>query len=87
MVTLPKEFVATKYPGYFWNITDKRLYSVKVAGELTPLTFSKANRWNHYVAGYKVSVRGEKRTLSIDYLHKLTPKNSVFPVAKELELA
>lgn len=34
MVTLPKDFVATKYPGYFWNVVDKKLYSLKVTGEL-----------------------------------------------------
>ena len=40
MVTLPDNFTMTKYPGYFWNVLDKKLYSIKVTGELKPLVFS-----------------------------------------------
>lgn len=86
MVTLPKEFVATKYPGYFWNIKDELLYSVKVYGALKPLHFNKPNHWNHGMAGYKVSVAGEKRYLYLDYLKKLKPKKETFPIWNQLEL-
>lgn len=82
MVTLPPEFVATKYPGYFWNVSDKKLYSCKVTGELRPLAFCKPNRWNHGFAGYRVSVNGQHRYLMLDRLLKLTPQSQVFPVAQ-----
>jgi hypothetical protein len=32
MVVMPDEFVATRYPGYFWNTDDQKLYSIKVTG-------------------------------------------------------
>jgi hypothetical protein len=83
MVTLPKEFVATKYPGYFWNTLNKQLYSVKVTGELKPLVKTTPNMFNHYQEeGWRVSVKGERRYLQLSHLLKLTPANSVFPVAK-----
>jgi hypothetical protein len=34
MVTLPKDFVATKHDGYFWNLKEQKLYSIKVGGTL-----------------------------------------------------
>lgn len=82
MVKLPKEFVPTKYSGYFWNIADKKLYSVKVTGELKPPEFTPRNRWQHF-DGYKVSVKGEHRYLGIDYLTKLKPVTAEFPVWSE----
>jgi len=83
MVTLPKEFVATKYPGYFWNIQDQKVYSVKVTGTLKPLVKQTANQFNHFLAGFKVSVRGQRRLLAMDYLRTLKPKSTVFPVFPE----
>ena len=80
MVTLPKEFVATKYPGYFFNITDERLYSVKVTGMLKPLAKVYPNQFNHFRAGFSVSIRGQKRVLEMSYLKTLKPMPSVFPV-------
>jgi hypothetical protein len=80
MVTLPPEFTATRYPGYFWNTKDNRLYSIKVAGVLRPLVRQRANRYNDGFAGYNVSVKGEKRYMREEILMKLTPKNSVIPV-------
>ena len=82
MITLPPDFVSTKYPGYFWNTKDERLYSVKVTGMLKPLHFNKPTQWNHFQAGYQVSVGGMKRYLFLDYLKKLTPKNETFPIWK-----
>jgi hypothetical protein len=83
MVTLPKEFVATRLPGYFWNTKDQRLYSVKVTGALRPLKKQAANRWNHGKVGYQISHMGHKRFMSDDYLKKLKPKTQVFPLFKE----
>ena len=48
MVTLPKDFVAIKFPGYFWNIKEQRLYSMKVTGVLRPLAGPYTpNHFNH----------------------------------------
>lgn len=73
MVTLPKDFVKTKFPGYFWNVKEQVLYSIKVTGELRPLKFQKARTFYniYHPAGYRVSVDGHKRTLVLEYLQKL----------------
>lgn len=74
MVTLPKDFVATRYPGYFWNVAEKKLYSIKVSGELRELKFSKGGDfgWVKIPPGYKISVKGTRRYYTLDYLNKLT---------------
>ncbi len=87
MVTLPKEFVAVKYPGYFWNINDNQLYSVKITGMLKPLVktylwHSRGKDWRN-IPGYNISVKGRKRFLAIEDLIKLSPTKSVFPVYTE----
>jgi hypothetical protein len=87
MITFPKEFVATKYPGYYWNIEDEKLYSIKVTGMLRPLAFQKPNFFNHGFAGYKVSVNGQKRYLYLDYLKRLTPKRQKVPMFDAVQLA
>lgn len=74
MIKFPPQFVATKFPGYFWNVVDQHLYSIKVTGMLRPLAFQKPNQYNHFSAGYKVSVNGRKRYLDLDYLKTLQPK-------------
>jgi hypothetical protein len=85
MVTLPREFVATKFPGYFWNTTEKKLYSVKVSGYLHPLKSIKPSHFNDWTAGYKVSVQGERRWLRLDYLNRLRPnEDTVYPVQVEV---
>ena len=75
MVVLPKEFVATRYPGYFWNTTTKQLFSIKVTGELKPLAFCKGGTFNGHIVkpGYRVSHKGEKRTFPMEYLNTLKP--------------
>lgn len=82
MVKLPKQFVATKYPGYFWDIEAKRLYSCK-SGELKEMKVVIPNYFNHlHEKGYQVSVKGQRRVLLWSYLLKLKPGNSTFPVFK-----
>jgi hypothetical protein len=84
MVTLPADFVATRYNGYFWNLKEKKLYSIKVGGVLRPLANLRPPcHWNHFVEGYTVSVNGRRRTVTTDYLKKLVAKNSVIPVEKK----
>ena len=82
MVTLPPEFVATKYPGYFWNIGDKKLYSVKVSGELRRMAMR--NHWQYTFGqdAYSISIKGRKKTLFVRDLQRLVPTPQVFPVAQ-----
>jgi hypothetical protein len=79
MVTLPKEFVATRYPGYFWNVVEKKLYSLKVTGELKPMAFFKGGTWYgiSHEPGYKLSVNGVRRKYTMDYLNKLKATNNI----------
>jgi hypothetical protein len=82
MVTLPKDFVAIRYPGYFWNLKENRLYSMKVTGVLKPLAGPyKPNPFNHFNCPmYQISVNGSKRNIGIDYLRKLKAVNSTIPM-------
>ena len=86
MVTLPKGFVSTKYPGYFWNIEEEKLYSVKVHGVLKPMKMQGPSMWNHGLANYKVSVRGKHRYLYVDDLKKLKPKRETDPIWGQQDL-
>lgn len=86
MVVLPKDFVMTRYPGYFWHTVEKKLYSIKVTGELRPLAFNKGGVF-YGVAhrpGYQISHKGQKRRLTVDYLNTLKPvsTNEEIGVAK-----
>lgn len=72
MVTLPIEFVATRYPGYFWNTETQTLFSLKIDGVLKELKLVKPNPWNWLpMPGYVVSVKGRRRTLLVGELKKL----------------
>lgn len=83
MVTLPKDFVAIKHPGYFWNLKEKKLYSMKVTGVLRPLAGPYTlNPFNHWSSGYQISVDGSKRYVYMDYLNRLRPANSTIPMEK-----
>lgn len=79
MVTLPKDFVATRYPGYFWNVVEKKLYSIKVTGELRPMKFQKGGNfgWVRVEPGYQVSVKGQKRRYTLAYLTSLKATTSI----------
>jgi len=79
MVVLPGDFVATRYPGYFWNLKERKLYTIKVTGELRPMTFQRGgNFYGHKIApGYQISVKGQKRKLTMDYLGSLKPVNGL----------
>jgi hypothetical protein len=73
MVTLPVDFVATRFPGYFWNVAEEKLYSVKVTGELRPMAFHKGGFFygTKVEPGYQISVNGRKRTYPMSYLTSL----------------
>lgn len=79
MVTLPKDFVATRYPGYFWNVKEKKLYTIKVSGELRPMAFNKGGRFYGvtHLPGYQISVNGKKRKYTMDYLSTLKATTAI----------
>lgn len=78
MVILPVEFIATKYSGYFLNTHTRTVYSLKVTGILRELKRTELSRWSR-CSGYRVSVGGQTRWLTDEYLatilsdHKMTP--------------
>lgn len=79
MVTLPKDFVATRYPGYFWNVVERKLYSLKVTGELKPMAFFKGGTFYgvRHDPGYKISVNGQRRKYTMEYLGSLKATNQI----------
>lgn len=94
MISFPKDFTATKYPGYFWNVKEKELYSMKVDGILKPLkrqSFYKLQSFSRYAWRidcdkwlYQVSVKGCKKYLTDTYLLALELEDSQVPV-KEVD--
>lgn len=82
MITFPAELTATKYPGYYWNTQTKKLFSIKIGGELRELGLTRPNRFNKLnEPAYRVSVKGIRKNLSLTYLGKLEIKNSKIPYA------
>lgn len=75
MVVLPPDFVKTKYPGYFWHTVEKKLYTIKVSGELRPIKYFYGGTFYGKVwpAGYRISVKGERRLYTLEYLNSLQP--------------
>ena len=76
-IKLPDNLVPTKFPGYYWDIENKLLYSIKVSGELKPLKLQKGGYRPHSFVEplpphYKVSYKGFQRMYSLDYLNSLT---------------
>ena len=80
MITFLPFFTAIKYPGYFWNVKEKKLYSLKPSGELRPLPLIDANRHKHGQAGYRISVNGKRKYIYESTLYKLKLKDSEIPV-------
>jgi len=95
MVQLEPQFIATKFPGYFFNPDDNKLYSLKVDGILKPLSFYTPNHFNRigtaYVklqnqnrvnvtGGFYCSVKGKKRFYALEELQDLQQHEAVIPV-------
>jgi hypothetical protein len=98
MVTLKPKFIATNFPGYFFNVEDDQLYSLKVDGVLKPLKFVTPNYWNKIDSypiklkdgtkviskgGYNISVKGRRKFYPIERLKELEHTDSVVPVKGE----
>lgn len=74
MIVFPKEYVKTKYAGYFWNVEEKKLYTIKVTGVLRPMKLCKGGFFHGYdiKPGYRISVNGVHHSLSLRYLNTLS---------------
>ena len=80
-VKFPHGFVAIKFPGYFWHVDTQQLYSIKVDGVLKPLKKVFPNPFNKIEEpGYRISVNGKRRFVSVSYLQTLKLKNTEIPI-------
>ena len=71
MITFPDGFVATRFPGYFWNIKDEKLYTMKVTGVLRPMRrCDPAPYEENGQASYRVSVQGIRMRLTISQIKR-----------------
>lgn len=87
MITLPEGFTATKYPGYFFHVADRELYSIKVGGvmhKLKRINYGKMRCFLTYAWKldcdkwiWQVSVKGKKKLLTDKYLYSLSVEDSV----------
>lgn len=80
MIILPIGLTPTKYPGYFWDINKKKLYSIKT-GLVREIKYTKPNRFNHFMDGYRVSHEGHRVVLTLEYLNKLTNVDHIIPIS------
>lgn len=84
MIVLPPNLVATKFPGYYWDVLEKKLYSIKVSGTLTEMKFQKGrhlmiNGYYKYIPdGYRVSFKGKTHRYTMEYLRSLKPKGMLY---------
>ena len=98
MVKLKPEFIATRFPGYFFNTKDEQLYSLKIEGILKPLKFYKPNPFNHMQrhpvklkdgnsvmtrGGFYVSVKGRRKFYPIEKLMELEEHDATIPVKED----
>jgi hypothetical protein len=83
MITFPPNLVAVRYPGYYWDVVDQKLYSIKQYGELREIKLRPDSKWNNFQAGYVVSHKGIRQYLLLRILKKLQPKDSVVPMMKQ----
>ena len=67
MVNLPENFIAIRFEGYFLNITNMCLYSLKQTGALRELKHRNKTMWCPS-SGYTISQRGQSYTVTDDYL-------------------
>lgn len=65
MILLSDNFLATKWPGYFYNVDENRIYTIK-SGTLRPITPKKAFR-NH-PRSFVISNRGIRKAIPVEWL-------------------
>ena len=75
MIYFDPAFIKTGYPGYLWNVVEKKLYTLKVNGVLRPMTFHKGGfpygNGKLTIPGYQISDKGVRKTLTLNYLLSL----------------
>lgn len=85
-ISFPSGFVALdKYPGYFWNVQERKLYSIKIAGILQPLKLQNSWGWKTGAfigPHYRVSKDGRQYYLTVERIEKMLKIPHVIPVLK-----
>lgn len=82
MITFPDGFVATRFPGYYWNTTDEKLYTMKVTGILRPMRrCDPVPHDEHGQTSYRVSVNGVRRRLTIAQIKRILVRDGTVQVA------
>lgn len=80
MIVLPPGLVSTRYPGYFWDIPNQKLYSIKT-GILKEVIKKKAYR--RHEPGWFVSYKGVRRKFTEKYVSSLKYPDKVEIYPKE----
>ena len=81
--------------GYFWDVAEHKLYSIKLGGELREMKRRRlwggvAHKFARQHSGdpcYQVSNNGRPRTLFVEDLKRLELVHYDFPVVKRMETA
>lgn len=84
MVTLPKNLTATIYPGYFWDVTNKDLYSIKT-GTLKKIKKNITNKYTKHLCYkyyFNISHKGKSKIFTDGYLESLTLQDSIIPIKR-----
>jgi hypothetical protein len=82
VIILPPGLTPTKYPGYYYDMGEKQLYSIKQGGVLRPIKYQPSSFWNKGNGGYTISHKGQKRYLIDEYLQALPLKDHIITKAK-----
>ena len=97
MITFPDSLTPTEFPGYYWCVDRKKLFSIKVAGELRELTRRSAKGVPSSLRStmlqslahsdnphyYTISVKGRRRYISVNTLLKLTKTDYELPLKEK----
>lgn len=70
MVQLPDNFIAIRFEGYFLNIDNMCLYSLKKTGTLRELKHQSTSMFRQN-SGYNISQKGNSHPVTDDYLYNL----------------
>lgn len=77
-----------KYPGYFWDPVERKLYSIKVDGVLKPLklqysSYMKRNYGVEYY--YSISINGKSKMILPENIDKYLNKKKKHYIPKQTE--
>lgn len=89
MINFPRNFRALKnFPGYFWNVNNKRLYTMKVTGVLRELKLQKPFH-NHMISidepYYSVSKNGQRKVLRLSRIPNMLEIPHTIPVQEKFD--